>query len=285
MTKLKSIFIKLKGKLKKTFNKRSIKLFICTVHFRNKKWIEIQNEHLNKYTNLDFRVIAITSEDIESSLPSHWIKIRDNGIKDHAKKLNIAGDIACQMAQNDDIIVFLDSDCFPIANWCDQVTKYLDEKRIFAVQRIENDGDPQPHPCFACMKAKTWKLIKGDWRAGYEWKNPNGKEVTDVGGNLLQIVNREKISWHKIHRSNTFNPHPLFFGIYGGIVYHHGAGSRSPISRADLREIKTECELNTNTCNNYKTLREERVIKNKEMSTYYLKEIMKGTNLLNLFQP
>ena len=282
---MKGKLIKLKDKLKKIFKSKSAKLLICTVHFREKKWVKVQENYLNKYTNLDFIVIAVTSADLEPSLPSHWIKIRDNGIKDHATKLNIAGDIAYHIANKDDIIVFLDSDCFPIANWCDRITKYLDEKKVVAVQRIENVGDQQPHPCFACMKAKTWKLIKGDWRRGYEWNNSNGEKVTDVGGNLLQILNQEKISWHKIHRSNTFNPHPLFFGIYGSIVYHHGAGSRTSISRADEWEVKSSCESSLKTSNNFKTLWEERKIKNTEMSNFYFKKIMNATNLLDLFQP
>lgn len=256
---------------------------ICTVHYRLKYWPKIQDHYLQKHTKSPFKVIAFTSTDIESSLPTNWVKIRDSGIKSHSAKLNIAGDIAYQLANDDDILVFIDSDCFPIANWCDQISEQLDKESIAAVQRIENDGDQQPHPCFACMKAKTWKLIKGDWSMGYKWQNSKGDLVTDVGGNMLQFINKEKISWHKIHRSNTFNPHPLFFGIYGDIIYHHGAGSRAPISRADLRELQDEYQACIKMGNDPETINQERTAKNLEMSNYYFKKIINGDNLLDVF--
>jgi hypothetical protein len=34
-------------------------------------------------------------------------------------------------------------------------------------------------------------------------------------------------------RTNVWNPHPMLAAIYGGLFYHHGAGTRS--SRGDLR--------------------------------------------------
>jgi hypothetical protein len=38
-------------------------------------------------------------------------------------------------------------------------------------------------------------------------------------------------------RTNRRNPHPLFFGVYGDVIYHHGAGFRLPISRVDLASL------------------------------------------------
>ena len=56
--------------------------------------------------------------------------------------------------------------------------------------------------------------------------------LSDVGGNLLGICKRSMEPWTPILRSNHVNLHPLWFALYGGIVYHHGAGFRDPMSRS-----------------------------------------------------
>jgi hypothetical protein len=62
----------------------------------------------------------------------------------------------------------------------------------------------------------------------------DGRVKADIGGNLLRAVERSGREWTPLLRSNRVNPHPLWFAVYGDIVYHHGAGFRKPISRIDL---------------------------------------------------
>ncbi|MBJ7514128.1 MAG: hypothetical protein JHC94_07385, partial [Acidimicrobiia bacterium] len=57
-----------------------------------------------------------------------------------------------------------------------------------------------------------------------------GDRLTDVGANLLGNLLERGIEWRPLLRSNKFNLDPLWFGIYGDVVYHHGAGSRPAIS-------------------------------------------------------
>ena len=131
--------------------------------------------------------------------------------------------------------MFLDGDAFPIADIMPLVAEKLAAHPLLAVQRLENNGDRQPHPCFCVTTVGFWKSIGGDWSEGYCWNDRAGKPVTDVGGNLLGILERRKIEWAPLVRSNRTNLHPLWFGIYGGAVYHHGAGFREDkVSRADL---------------------------------------------------
>ena len=47
------------------------------------------------------------------------------------------------------------------------------------------------------------------------------------------MLQSEATPWHSLLRSNVVNLHPVFFGIYGDLVYHHGAGSRKSLSRLD----------------------------------------------------
>jgi hypothetical protein len=50
--------------------------------------------------------------------------------------------------------------------------------------------------------------------------------VTDVGGNLLGLLQERGIDWYPMLRTNKVNPHPLQFGVYDDVVYHQGGGFR-----------------------------------------------------------
>jgi hypothetical protein len=81
----------------------------------------------------------------------------------------------------------------------------------------------------------TWRQLPGDWSGGYTWRGHRGKLVTDVGGNLLRALELAELEWVQVLRSNRVNFDPLFFGIYGDVIYHHGAGFRpGELSRAYL---------------------------------------------------
>ena len=62
---------------------------------------------------------------------------------------------------------------------------------------------------------------------------PDGEDVTDVGANLYKQLIDRRIDWLPLLRSNKVNLHPLYFGIYGGAIYHHGAGFRESACRLD----------------------------------------------------
>jgi hypothetical protein len=79
-----------------------------------------------------------------------------------------------------------------------------------------------------------WKEIQGDWMPGTTWKNSMGAETSDVGGNLMGILNEKGIAWRPLLRSHSLAEHLLWFGIYGGVAYHHGAGFRPAVSRMEL---------------------------------------------------
>jgi hypothetical protein len=130
------------------------------------------------------------------------------------------------VADPDDIILFLDGDAFPIADPMPAIHEALEKSSLLAVRRDENSGDPQPHPCFCAIRVAEWQRLQGDWSPGMLWRNKTGKEITDVGANLYASLERTGSKWTPLLRSNLWNPHPLWFGIYGDVVYHHGAGFR-----------------------------------------------------------
>ena len=210
---------------------------ITTVHWFDDRWVDIQLKYLSKNIKSPFKVYSFLNG-LANDHSSKYFYSSNEPIESHAIKLNLLADIASLNAANDDdLLMFLDGDAFPIGDVLSLWDMKSQESPIIAVQRRENNGDLQPHPCFCLTTIGFWKKIKGDWKHGYQWRDAQGKSVTDVGGNMLKILNNNKISWHPLLRSNKRELHPLWFGIYDGVVYHHGAAFRNPTSRADVASL------------------------------------------------
>src|SRR5580658_8207411 len=206
-------------------------LYIATVHFKSPKWIDIQSQFLRRHITEPFRTFAVLNQ-----IPSSWNSRFDTVIPAkgrHEAKLNLLAAEMSEVARPDDILLFVDGDAFPVADPMPTVYKALAESSLVAVRRNENWGDCQPHPSFCAIRVSEWERLHGDWSPGRTWLSDTGHTVTDPGANLLASLERTGSTWTPLLRSNTWNPHPLWFGIYGDIVYHHGAGFRAPRARAD----------------------------------------------------
>lgn len=202
-------------------------IHVATVHWHDERWIEPQLRYLDRFAGEHHVYAAINGVD-----PAFGKRFRFAADLEgsHPEKLNALAEIAREDARPDDLLLFLDGDAFPIAP--------LDAGRLggaplTAVRRDENLGDRQPHPCFCLTTVGFWFEIGGDWRRGHRWTTDTGDEVTDVGGNLLGILEAAGIAWRPLLRSNRTNLDPLWFGVYGDLAYHHGAGFRAPLARRD----------------------------------------------------
>lgn len=156
----------------------------------------------------------------------------------HEGKLNLLAAEIVEAQRDDDLLLFIDGDAFIVGDLEPLCRLAAQSSSVVAIQRSENLGDLQPHPSFALMSVRTWRSLNGDWSAGYPWINETGQEVSDVGGNLLKAIRRREATWRPLLRSNVRDLHPLWFGVYGDVVYHHGAGFRSPISRLDMERMR-----------------------------------------------
>jgi hypothetical protein len=158
-------------------------------------------------------------------------------------KLDLLADMAAFDSRSaTDWLMFIDGDAFPIADIVSFAQTKLRSYPLLAVQRRENNGDIQPHPSFCLTTIGFWKELGGNWRAGFRWRNSYGEVVTDVGGNLLGVLQEKKIDWYPMLRTNRKNLHPVFFGIYDDVVYHHGSGFRDGTSRAYVQQTKRSLE-------------------------------------------
>jgi hypothetical protein len=199
-------------------------LHIATVHYGSPRWIEIQARHLREHISVPYRTWT-SLQGIEPSWQVHFDHVIDQ-IGNHAGKLNnLAVEISHQ-ADDDDLIMFLDGDAFPIADPMPLIGDGLSQAPLIAVRRAENLDDRQPHPCFCVTAVKTWRELPGDWSMGHRWEGPHGTRPTDVGANLLRVLELTKTPWVDVLRSNPEHLDPLLCAIYGDVIYHHGAGFR-----------------------------------------------------------
>jgi hypothetical protein len=211
-------------------------LHVATVHFKSPRWIPVQIRELQRHLSVPFQTWT-SLQGIDASYGRYFDHVL-NQKGWHAEKLNhLALEIAHQ-ADDDDLLMFLDGDAFPIADPLPLVESALSRAELVAVVRTENNLDRQPHPCFCVTRVGTWRSLPGDWSQGYMWKTSSGELESDVGGNLLRQLELSGTRWAPLHRTNSHDLHPLFFGIYGNAIYHHGAGFRWPFARIDKVHVE-----------------------------------------------
>jgi hypothetical protein len=206
---------------------------VATVHWQTPRWIDAQLHYLSRSLEEPYRVFAALNGIDDPAVWKRFYFAADleGG---HASKLNQLAALIAQESDPADILIFLDGDAFPVrplGGWLEEtVRKY----RLTAIRRDENLGDCQPHPSFCATTVGFWQDIEGDWLAGGTWINTAGREVADVGGNLLYALRRREVDWYPLLRTNTHNPHPVWFGVYDHRIYHHGAGFQSTrVERVD----------------------------------------------------
>lgn len=215
-------------------------IHVLTIHWQSDKWIDIQLDYLEKHLNEPFRVYAFLNDVPNANYhQSKFFYSSQENITSHPIKLNLLADMACFASENEeDFLIFLDGDAFPIDSITSFKNKVFNKYPIAAIQRIENDGDMQPHPCFCMLQIKTWKQIEGDWNPGnFTWKDKFNKNISDVGGIMLQLLEEHNINWYKLHKTNEHDLHPVLFSIYDHLIYHHGAGFRSAGMRTDKNQV------------------------------------------------
>ncbi len=212
-------------------------IHIATTHAKDNRWMNVQLKYIQRNVS-EFKLYcyyAACSPPRDLDLSQFEI-IKKHPRIEHVPKLDALMKAIVRRSDPNDIIMVLDGDAFPIRS-CDAIIKRRVKKhRLVAVRRDENNGDKQPHPCFMATTASLWKEIGGTWARG-SWLNNRGMKTNDVGGKLYHILKNKNVQWDPLLRSNRNNPHELLFGIYEQIVYHHGAGFRSPSTRVDRTKL------------------------------------------------
>lgn len=233
----------------------SKKLLVGTVYApspRNNTWLQLQRRYLDSSVGVDDYDLAVWLNRLG---PTDFAGVEVVGCsgaenlfemcREHAYALNRLMEYFLSRPDYDNYMI-LDSDAFPFRPaWLEKMLVWLREddrlpERTYAsVIRPEN-LDTFPHPCVVFIKGK-WLRSLTDPLSHFHWTvrqhvNLLGYKFEDVGlaGNWGKGYDGPmKGLWQPLLRTNVWNPHPVLAAIYGGLFYHHGAGSR-PI---DMRAI------------------------------------------------
>lgn len=207
---------------------------IATIHWNTDKWINIQLNYLRRYIREDIKIYAFLNGIDINKYRQNFYFVSDEEIREHEKKLNILSEIILTSGKNkNDLIIFLDGDAFPVEPLMEFVYERLKKYPLLAIQRRENYlGTHLPHPSFCVSTIQFWEEINGNWNRGYIGKHL-GEKHFEIGGELSQKLQNNKVKWYPLLRTHSLSQHPLWYGIYDNIIYHHGAGFRNPVSRID----------------------------------------------------
>jgi hypothetical protein len=218
-------------------------IYVATVHWHSPRWLEPQRRYLERNVASPFRVYA-QLEGIDNRHPVGIDVVTDVKLDSdlppvsHAARLNGMAMLIGERADPDDVLIFLDGDAFPIAPLDDFLTRALGRFPLVAIRREENLADRQPHPSFCATTVGFWQELGGDWRGGLDWTwtNALGWNVNDTGGKLLATLTEKSVDWYPLARTNRRNLHPVLFGVYDDLVYHHGAAFHAAFDRVDRAE-------------------------------------------------
>jgi hypothetical protein len=211
-------------------------IYFATVHYMDDRWIDVQLRHLRRHVRDPYAVYAcLTGPKVVRQADRFDFWHRRRNWSDHGEQLTFLAEKIAGEAADDDVLVFIDGDAFPIAPLDSALRELLDESPLAAIRRDENE-DTFPHPSFCATTVGFWRELGADWRDDLRTSG------VDVGGRLERRLAERGVRWKPLLRMNAKDLHPILFGVYGDqelgpLVYHHGAGFRGshPITRADMR--------------------------------------------------
>lgn len=131
--------------------------------------------------------------------------------------------LVSKVSSNFDYIVTLDTDSFPVRDdWLDiLVGACEDGAALTGVYRDEMAPTIRPfiHVSGLCVRRHDLRALSVSFAR---------KRSQDIGQNITEEFRRLGRKIVPLERSNQVDCHFLIGGIYGDVVYHHGAGSRKP---------------------------------------------------------
>ena len=224
-------------------------IYIATIHHETDKFIDLQQKYYAKYTEVPYKIYCGLSHannqhyfdaQKEGKYP-HFHFVDLNEVENqHWFRLNYLAKEILKVEKrlhNDDIIVFTDGDAFVVAPWAVPVTDILnaeDNLVCVAISRDENpepflaeEFKPYPHPCFAASNLRFWENNNLQWSL-------EPPHIVTAGPTLKRWYKENNYIWMSVTRTNIYNVHPLYFGVYGDFLYHHGAGNRAVYDSIDI---------------------------------------------------
>lgn len=116
-------------------------------------------------------------------------------------------------------VVTLDSDAFPVHDgWLETLVGSLESGAAVAGIYRDEMADviaPFVHVSCLCIRRRDFLDLGTSFGEGQDVGQEITRRLTEAGARIA-----------KLRRSNVHDEHFLIGGVYGNLVYHHGAGSR-----------------------------------------------------------
>jgi len=219
-------------------------IHILTVHHQTDKFIDLQCYNFQKYTEEEHKFYAAKFKVGSDYQARHYVSLdleTQPQWKRHGERLNLLtyalfyNEELNASLKDEDLLIFVDADAYPIDYWVEKVRGYLEEVPLVAVQRRENiepllreEQKNYPHASFVATTVGFWK------NNDLSWDLDHSKGADCIGVLLKEWLEENNHEWRPLLRTNSVNIHPLYFGIYDDMIYHHGAGNRVVYDSIDI---------------------------------------------------
>jgi hypothetical protein len=174
-------------------------------------------------TTQDYDFVVAASEC--PPFPCAWVQ-NDKG---HPSALRLLADAFEINREKYEYALVLDSDAFPInPDWqsiCEEILARSDKMCVCPI-RTEN-CDFFPHPSFVFFRMTDLDDVRNHFRKRHGRTASGGRRDLMAGMPVEECF--------PLLKSNYWSAHPLMHSIYGGIVYHRGAGTRNPYGTARMK--------------------------------------------------
>lgn len=218
------------------------RVHIVTVHWTTLDWLELQQRQLKRWlggvpASLHLGVGGgVNADDPAATNVVGFDRFETTDVNGrHSENLDsLIAQMAVGNPSDNDLLMVLDQDAFPIKSLTPSVRHVLETGEPLSAVRTENHGDAQPHPMFFLCRLSMWSALAATWREGPVQLGRRTRR-RDVGGTLLQQLHDANQSWVRLPRSADNRLHPVLYGVYGDLIYHHGAASRPVWTETDAQ--------------------------------------------------
>lgn len=201
-------------------------IHIATIHWGSARFQEIQFNFIGKNIAQDIKIWAFLDRIKDGNAQKNkemYHFFGESSKINHLEKLDMLAEMIFREAKDEDVILFMDGDAWPIAPMGETISECLSTYALGAVVRKENN-EKHAHPSFCFAKVELWKKLEIKWQGG-----TIGENKYDVTYPMAILRNNNK-EWQRFNRTGGLSNHEVFFSIYGEKIYHHGAGFRIPVS-------------------------------------------------------
>ena len=145
------------------------------------------------------------------------------------------------------VIVALDSDAHPLrSGWLKELLAALDSGAAIAgVWRAEMAPAIRAHVHASCL-CTTVAFIER-YQLRFDFDNTHSQEKTDTLAHFTWVAEANNLPIYRLSRTNQRQFHYWMGGIYGDLIYHHGAASRERVvfhnSDKSVEQSNQHCQI------------------------------------------